>query len=159
VSSSKLCKVQRIVQIIEFKHKQEKITGSRMVVSAVVTAYNSKLIVASPEKVTHGFVDSANVVWEGILRHVALRQLVVAAEEQFGKSTPFDSVYKLESIVRKADRDIDKVMWQLSGIIDLVLNQDMGPKDFSLGLLTGRGNKNNRGPLCQSCMSSVLDID
>ena len=135
---------------MEFKQKQERMTGSRMVVSAVVNAYNSKVIVASSEKVTHGFVDSANVVWECMLRHVGLQQLVVASEEQFGKGTPFDSVYKLEAIVRKADRDIDAIMWQLTSIVDLVLNQEAAAKDFSIKVLTGKGCKNNRGSLCQS---------
>ena len=121
-------------QIIEFKHKQEKTTGPGMSASAVVSAYNSNMRLATSEEVSVGFVDSVILVWGAILRHAALRQLLVAAEERFGKSTPFDSVYKLEAVVHKADRDVDKIMWELMGIIDLVLNGY--PKYFSLNLLT-----------------------
>lgn len=151
VISSWLCQVQRIFQIMEFKHKQEKLTGSKMVVSAVVTMHNSHVRVASSEPVSHSFVDSANVAWEAILRHGQLRDIVVAAEEHFGKNTPFDSVYKLECVARKADRDIDKITWELTGIIDLVLNQGARQGDFSIGSLTGKGRGNsNKGPHCQS---------
>jgi len=71
------------------------------------------------------------------------------AEEHFGKKTPFDSVYKLEQVARKAGRDLAKIDWELKGVIDVSLNMGLCPTQLSIAFLTGKG-QGNKGPPCQN---------
>ena len=64
------------------KDMTEKVDGKRLTVPQVVTLYNDNVSISSGEAVNIGFVDSATVVWETLLRHGPLQQLVVAAVTQ-----------------------------------------------------------------------------
>lgn len=55
--------------------------------------------------------------------HVVRLDSFAEAEEAFGKKTPWDSVYKLELLLRKTSRDPDKINWVLMSINDLRLHK------------------------------------
>ena len=74
------------------KEMKELLEGRRLTVPQVVTLYNAKVRVSSGEAVNIGFVDSATVVWETLLRHGPLQQLVVAAVTQITTELQGDSV-------------------------------------------------------------------
>lgn len=61
------------------------------------------------------------------------------AEEAFGKKTPWDSVYKLEHLLRKTLRDVEKTNWILMCINDLVLNNVVLSTGLSIAALSGKG--------------------
>lgn len=153
-----MLQVQKIFHIMDFKHKQERLTFKQMSVSAVVSMYNAKLPVKAGEAFSASFVDSASVVWETILKHVPLQRLVVAAEEFFGNKTPFDSVYKLELVARKADRDVGKITWMLDTIVDLVLNHGVEHGDLTVVSLKGITVRAGRGSPCQRYLEFVFEL-
>ena len=78
--------VQRIFQIMALKDMKEKESGRKLSVQDVVSLYNSKVSISSGETVNSGFVDSATVVWETVLKHGPLQKLVVAATLQTASS-------------------------------------------------------------------------
>ena len=61
------------------------------------------------------------------------------AEETFGKRTPWDSVLKLQDLVKKSLRDTDIIDWILMCINDMVLNKVIFGSQVSLADLTGKG--------------------
>ena len=137
------------------KQRLEKLTSKRASVSEVVSLYNAKVTVSTGEAVSTSFVDAATAVWESVLKHGQLRRIIVAAEEHFGKKTPFDSVYKLEHVVRKSDKDFSRINWSLSALIDVVLNLGVAPTELSVSNLTGK-SKGNKGQPYQSCHSNIV---
>jgi len=64
------------------REMKEQLEGTHLTVPQVVSLYNDKVSISSGEAVNNGFVDSANVVWETVLRHGPLQKLVVAAVAQ-----------------------------------------------------------------------------
>lgn len=70
-------------------------------------------------------------------------RLSVEAEETFGKRTPWDSVQKLQDLVKKTMRNADTIDWVLMCINDLVLNQAV--LRLSLADLTGKGTAAGKG--------------
>ena len=56
------------------------------------------------EKMTEGFVDSAKTVYERLLKDPVAGDIVWQCEEHFGKDTPWNSVYKMEAVVKKCGR-------------------------------------------------------
>ena len=78
--------VQRIFQILALKDLKEKESGRKLSVPDVVSLYNSKVLISSGETVNSGFVDSATVVWETVLKHGPLQKLIVAATLQTASS-------------------------------------------------------------------------
>lgn len=48
-------------------------------------------------------------------------------------------MYKLELAVRKTDRDISRLSWTLTGLLDVVLNLHVAPTELSITNLTGKG--------------------
>lgn len=82
-----------------------------------------------------------------MLSKPSAQALILEAEETFGKRSPFDSIYKLESIIRKSKHCIDRIMWCLSYIIDSCLNQHVRPGEYTLANLSGKGKKDGIGLL------------
>ena len=137
------------------KQRQEKLTSKRASVAEVVSLYNAKVTVSSGEAVSTSFVDAATAVWESVLKHGQLRRIIVASEEHFGKKTPFDSVYKLEHVVRKSDKDFSRINLLLITLIDVVLNLGVTTTELSVTTLTGK-NRGNKGQTYQRCHSNVV---
>ena len=54
------------------------------------------------EKVTESYVDCAMTVHQRALSVPEVRAIVFEAEDRFGVNTPFDSLYKIESIIKRA---------------------------------------------------------
>lgn len=69
------------------------------------------------------------------------------AEETFGKKTPWDSVAKLEGLVKKSLRDTDTIDWILKCVNDLVLNKVVAGPNLSISHLTGK-NQGGKGTGC-----------
>ena len=66
------------------------------------------------------------------------------AEETFGKRTPWDSVYKLEHLARKAGRQQSvgtaaRSLWLIDLVNDLCYNRMVAAGELSVANLTGKG--------------------
>lgn len=72
------------------------------------------------------------------------------ADEEFGRNTPWDSVFKLEWVHKKAangPNTRERIIWQLSGINDLVRTRQIVPDELCVNQLSGKGLGGGRGML------------
>jgi hypothetical protein len=80
--------------------------------------------------------------------------LCCQVEEYYGKKSPFDSVYKLEHAVRKADKEPTRIEYGLIGIVDCCLNLKVLPQEITVTNLTGKG-RGNKGPPYRSLVDTI----
>jgi len=71
-------------------------------------------------------------------------QAIDALESRFGVDSPFDSVYKLNAIVRRA-REPPQIAWCFCSLADKVLSGAYACADFSLRTLVGDASSGNKG--------------
>ena len=135
--------MQRTYQLIGLKKTMETRGGKAVDVDCLMRTWNNKIQVSSGEAVTHAFVDSALRIHATVLAHDGVRQLLLLAEEHFGKKTPWDSIYKLDALQRKTKQDGNKMAIILASVADAVLMGKVTPAELSIQALTGkhRGNK------------------
>jgi len=176
-------KVQRVFQVGAFKARQEAVTGKRQSVEEIAKQWNSHVTVSSGETITAAFMQAAVLIWDFLLKRDSSRSLIVEApktipirlaaadvffgsvgaacfksrpqaEEAFGKKTPWDSVYKLEHLLRKTLRDIEKTNWVLMCINDLMLHNNILSSELSIAALSGKGKSDGRKG--SSCPTFVI---
>ena len=97
------------------------------------------------DAVTVSFCDTAIKVWDRMLGNQHVRDRILAAEQQFGKSTPFDSVYKLEAICTKG-KTTEQCLWLVNHMVDVITDGLAQTQEFSHRTLTGKG-MGNKGTL------------
>lgn len=95
-----------------------------------------------------------------------MTKLQLQAEEHFGKRTPFDSVYKLEELQRRAQGKAALLKWLVNFVVDQCLCQITPASEMSVAALAGRKKSGGKGCKCQSseccngeaglCFSSCL---
>ena len=144
--------VQRISELVGWKAQQEEKTNVSMGAAAVAEAWAANVRVSSMgEKITVGFVDSALTVWDRLLADPVCRQLIMQTEDHWGKRTPWDSVYKLEAVIKKRGRPgevaLGNLRWSLSAVTDTILNETSVPQFFTVRMLQGKGQPGNKGIL------------
>ena len=76
--------------------------------------------------------------------YVQSRACHAEAEEVFGKKTPWDSVLKLQDLMKKAQRDPDTIDWILTCVNDLVMNKLVGKDELTGPAMTGK-SKGGKG--------------
>lgn len=138
--------VQRIFEVATFRARREKATGGKLSAEALDKEWAANARLAkSTTPCTRGFLETAMKVWDRLLSFPECRQVVLEAENEFGKGTPFDSVYKLEAIIQKA-KTPSLSAWCLEHIIDLVRNKKTTAPEFAVRTMTGR-DSGGRGTL------------
>ncbi|CAK0886121.1 unnamed protein product, partial [Prorocentrum cordatum] len=161
--------VQRIFELAIWKEKQEAETGTNMDPEAISKAWSEK-VQLSPmaEAISPGMVDASMTVWNRLLCDPECRSVVMEAESFWGKHTPWDSVYKLEAVVKKvgrSDTSFTNARWILHAVSDEIKNGTHHQSYFSVRMLSGKGQAQNKGAcdiymyrrsLKQHCISSIL---
>eukprot|EP00969_Alexandrium_andersonii_P104593 4614677-Alexandrium_andersonii.AAC.1 len=100
-------------------------------------------LAARSEQIKPAFVDACMTVWNRALAHDDLRLLVVKADEELEL---FDSVYKLEAVIKKAG-SYNQIRWCICAIIDAVRHLGVTAPEIALRQLTGRGLAGGKGLL------------
>ena len=144
--------VQRIFELVNWKKRIEKRDGvSNMSVTDVTTAWETNVTASSMgETVNYGFIDAALTVWNRMLSDPTCQQIVLTSEEEWGKRTPWDSVYKLELVIKRCGKDggetsLVNMRWVLASVSDMIKNEYAVPAFFTLRNLNGRGQPGNKG--------------
>ena len=136
--------VQRIFEMMAFIKRREAISG-RLSPPRIVELYKANAHLASTtEAVTVGFIDAAVTVWNRCLADEAVRSMVLDVEKTLHTKTPFDSVYKLEAIVKKGGTEAG-VKWIIASIADAILDGKITSAEFSLKALSGKGVAGGKG--------------
>eukprot|EP00959_Pyramimonas_sp_CCMP1952_P188360 3939204-Pyramimonas_sp.AAC.1 len=129
--------------------KRDGITN--MSVNDVTKAWESNVTVASiGETINSGFIDAALTVWNRMLSDPICQKIILKSEEDWGKRTPWDSVYKLELVIKRCGKDggetsLINMRWVLASVTDMILNEYVVASFFTTRNLNGRGQPGNKG--------------
>jgi hypothetical protein len=140
--------IQRVYEICQWRDRRAKNLGTHNATPAsLALIWNEQVIMAgSSEPVTETFTALAFRLWEQLLCHDACRDLILWAERTWGKSSPFDTVMKMEAVVVKAKGSADAAEWLVASMIFYVQRGHMTTGELSVRNLTGKGS-GNRGIL------------
>jgi hypothetical protein len=109
---------QKICEIVTTKEKLEKSAGAALSDAELAKQYNLKARPAEDgEQITESQITGAIAVWKHALSIEIVLNKVVALEAEFGKNGPFDSMYKMAVVVRKA-RTEEVISWAFCAIFD-----------------------------------------
>lgn len=137
--------VQRCYEVAAFRARKEAQTGFKPTVLEMVQEWSSNLNVSNmSEKIDKDYIDVCLVIHDRLLSISAVRDTVLECEELFQKRTPFDSIYKLEVIARRAIKranvlNEDKAIWVARSLKDMVQNGDYTGAELSVRALSGKG--------------------
>ncbi len=135
--------IQQCFSLKAFQLRQEAKMGAQSA-QQLWKLYNEMAKNASltePFKV--GFIDACLTVWDKILLDDYMRQSVLMLENEYGKRSPLNSIYKMQRIVDKA-KTHEQRCWLINGICDWVVQGLVPPADFTFEGLVGKG-KGDKG--------------
>jgi hypothetical protein len=140
--------IQRIYELCQWRDRRAKNLGVQNATpTRLALIWNEQVVMAgSSEPVTETFMALAFRLWEQLLTHAPCRDLILWAERAWGKSSPFDTVMKMEAVVVKAKGSTDAAEWLVASMISYVQRGFMTPGELSVRNLTGKGS-GNRGIL------------
>ncbi len=135
--------VQQCFSLKAFQFRQEAKLGAQSA-QQLWKLYNEHAKNASlTEPFKIGFIDACMTVWDKILVDDTMRELVLMLENDHGKRSPFNSIYKLQRVVDKA-KTPEQRCWLINGICDWVGQGLVPATDFTFEALAGRG-KSDKG--------------
>lgn len=78
------------------------------------------------------------------------QELVVSADEEWGQHSPWNSIYKLECVVKKCGRSMgeatfETLRWILHSVADCIRNNVAPRGTFTVRYLSGKGLPGNKG--------------
>ncbi|CAE7791744.1 unnamed protein product [Symbiodinium necroappetens] len=140
---------QMIFDVWNFKVRKEVYTGA-LSADDVATLYGKNLIQVNrrsgggnsqddKDRTKPGTIKACIHVYEKMLTHEALRQIVLAAEQDFLDSSPFAGVYKLQEMCRLCKDNVSKLEWLLGAAYHRFRAGTL--HDFSLRNLATAGTK------------------
>ncbi len=142
--------IQRIFELAAWKASVETTSGKKMSPASVATVWKEHVQVSSMgESINVAFIDAAMTVWDRMCQDDECRTMLLQAEDRWGKQTPWDSVYKLEAVIKKCGRPgpiaTRNIRWTLAAIEDLILDHQCVPGQLSVRALSGKGHSGGKG--------------
>ena len=139
---------QRIYEIARFKAMAEADMGRALSAEAVASVYRARASAFGGDVYTAGFVDNALTVHDRALKLPEIRGMIIKLEDMFGASSPFNSITKLVSIVKRGKsphnstmRPEDVLIWIFGWITDIVVSGVYAPEDLTVRVLAGEQAK------------------
>ena len=136
--------VQRIYQLVQWRVEAENKAGKKLTAKELFLAFTQNLTVTHGEKVTESYCRLALQVHDSMLSVPSVRELLLAADEWFGKKSPLDSLYKLEAVSQVVKPQ--NLEWVLGVCFDAVTNRVLKASEISITVLSGK-NKGQKGQL------------
>ena len=142
--ATKMTTIQLVATMVSIKKRCEKQAGRQLGADKIAAEWNSNVKMAkSSDAVKGGLIDAALTVHSRMLSVPSIADLVVWADATC-EPPIFDSIYKLEAIIKKAGTP-EMIRWCVAGIIDMVLNLGSTPGEVALRQITGRGMPGGKG--------------
>ena len=130
---------QRVYEVEMFRQWKETSMGKQS--AANLAAMYAANVQQSPgsEPLSDAFIDNALTVYNRALSIAVVKDVVTQMDSDHGHSSPFNSVYKMYAIVKRAG-DASKITWCFLAIVDLVKAKLLGPADVTVRSLQGTAN-------------------
>ncbi len=107
--------VQWVYKIIQMKASRESSHGKQTPAQIAQMFVDRKFVVARGEEtISETFVVNALYVWQHALSFASVQKVLIAGVERYGRGSPFDSLSKIATIIRKCRADETSVKWTLS---------------------------------------------
>ncbi|CAK0895676.1 unnamed protein product [Prorocentrum cordatum] len=136
---------QRFFDIMESKDVIETSLGHEVGAQRTAKMWAEKVELApNSEKISETYVDACFTVGARLMSNAQTQKIVVEADSS--GTTPFDSIYKYEAVVKRAQSG-NLIHWCTAGLLDLVTAKMTTAGEISLRQLTGRGLPGGKGLL------------
>lgn len=91
------------------------------------------------DPLSDAFIDNALTVHNRALSLPVVKDAVLQMDSDHGHSSPFNSVYKMYAIIKRAG-DASKITWCFLALADLVKSKLLSPLDVTVRALQGNAN-------------------
>jgi hypothetical protein len=127
---------QRVYEVEMFRQWKETSMGKQS--AANLAAMFAANVQQSPgtEPLSDAFIDNALTVYNRALNIPVVKDAVLQMDTDHGHASPFNSVYKMHAIVRRAG-DSAKITWCFLSIVDCIKAKLLGPADVTVRSLAG----------------------
>jgi hypothetical protein len=140
--------VQRCYEVAAFRETRQLAVGGKVSVADIVTEWQTKFRSSNmSERIDREYIDVCLVIYDRLLTIPVVRDEILGADETLGRKTPFDSIYKLEAVARRAMPKrgsaavaVDKAYFLVKGLCDYVQNGDYSGAELSVRALSGKGH-------------------
>ena len=130
---------QQMVEIILFKERIERATGSTLNVAKLAEQYcNESTMADCQEKISESLVDMSLSLWRRAMSIPDVLDVVRQSEEKYGTRTVFDSICKMQAILQKSSTPRN-ISWCFNAIYDLF---DHGQLPNGVGTRQLQGDRN-----------------
>ena len=137
---------QRVYEIWHWRQRREEQNGGAMTPKKLAEDFNALVKLAkTSEPVVADYVTACTTVYEKAFRYPEVQQVVAWCDEQFGIKAPFDSVYKMQNILRKCKDKKEKVVWIFQAIIDQLKAGVVKVKDLTVNFMFGVQGRSGGG--------------
>ena len=96
---------------------------------------------------SRAYVESTLTVHDRVLTRKKCVDLVNQMSKLKGKQTPYDSIYKLELDPRKANNNVDCLIWFMRCTNELIIEDQVGAGELTFKTLSGKGLPGGKGVL------------
>lgn len=128
---------QRLFEVEMFRQKKEAQLGAKTSAGTLAKMYSDNVkFCPGSDPLSAAFIDEALTVFSRALSISTVRDAVAWCDEAFSHSSPFNSVYKMSAIIKRAGTP-DKIEWVFLGIVDLVRRGSLAKEDITFRALTG----------------------
>jgi hypothetical protein len=128
---------QRLFEVEMFRQKKEAHLGQKVSAAALAKMYSDNVkFCPGSDPLSAAFIDEALTVFSRALSISTVRDAVAWCDEAFSHSSPFNSVYKMAAIIKRAGTP-DKIEWVFLGIVDWVRRGSLAKEDITFRALSG----------------------
>ena len=143
--------IGRMFEVLDVIMAHERANGVELSAKEVAELWNLHVGDAEiGEKVTDTYVIALQKIRKRIIQDKAAITKLLAADEEFGVvGTPWDSIYKLESLATKIGNreNSDKLLFLIDYIYDRMKSGNVDRADLSSRSMAGKGKPGNKGIL------------
>jgi hypothetical protein len=137
----------RIWEVARMKERLEGKTKTKLSAQKIAEEWRSKVMMsADSDEISDAFIDASLTVFARMLTLPLVKDLIVWCERQYGHSGPFNSVWKLQSIISKA-RDPPRISWTVEALVDGFRAGTIDLGEMSIRQLSGVKKKKVTGLL------------
>lgn len=154
---------QRIFEVELFRQHKESSLGKQSAASLAQLWVDNVRVSPGSEQFSPAFIDDSLTVYQRALSKEPIRAAVTLCDQEYGHQSPFNSVYKMAAIVKKAVSS-EKIEWAYLAVTDLVRGGLLNHDDLSVRSIQGSGGQRGlvellvlKRTMLQHFLSEVLD--
>jgi hypothetical protein len=123
--------LQRVQMIIREKHNLVLKTGKDVSSSTLSKHFQGNKTARGQDDISPAFIDSALTIENRILKDDVAASVLSKVDRTHGLKGPFDSVYKLQTIINKC-KSTTNIRWALTALVDMLDMDQITAGDFAV---------------------------